>query len=70
MAARSTRLFGERYVHVLVGPRFVDPPSQRSGAKRPPEVSEPEVEIAREPARRRCWCAVAVDQDTAGRSAR
>src|SRR4029453_12977796 len=65
-ALQQTDLFGERQVHVLVGPRLVDPPSSCSAAERLSEMREPDVEIARESALSRGRCAVAVDQDAAG----
>ena len=65
-ALQQADLFGERHVRVLVGPRFVDAPSPRAAAERLSEMREPDVEIARESARGRGRCAVAVDQDAAG----
>src|SRR4029450_4978586 len=65
-ALPQTDLFAARQVHVLVGPRLVDPPSSCSAAERLSEMREPDVEIARESALSRGRCAVAVDQDAAG----
>src|SRR6185436_18307148 len=45
---------------------LVDSSSSRAAAERLAKMREPDVEIARESACGRGWCAVAVDQDAAG----
>src|SRR4029450_7164403 len=65
-ALQQTDLFRERQVRGLGGPRLVDTPSSCSAAERLSEMREPDVEIARESARSRGRCAVAIDQDAAG----